>query len=215
MSVWLFRRSGAACSCSPGLVSKYQKRLSGPLLDRIDIHVEVPRVPFQKLSDDRQRRGVRDDPGTRGGGAGAATDGALSRARRVRARAGSAGLLRGSLAPADLQRGHGPHPGTRTLPGRPDGPPAAGGRDAPDEPDTRGPTIASLSCAHDRGPRGGRADHARAPGGGDPVPAETAGMTGQSGYGVMLVFWPTPIWVQVEGVQETSLQSIGSLPRCG
>jgi len=32
------------------LVSRYQKRLSGPLLDRIDIHVEVPRVPFQKLS---------------------------------------------------------------------------------------------------------------------------------------------------------------------
>lgn len=43
-----------ACTCSPGMVSKYQKRLSGPLLDRIDIHVEVPRVPFQKLSDDRR-----------------------------------------------------------------------------------------------------------------------------------------------------------------
>ncbi len=43
-----------ACTCSPGLVSKYQKRLSGPLLDRIDIHVEVPRVPFQKLSDERR-----------------------------------------------------------------------------------------------------------------------------------------------------------------
>jgi magnesium chelatase family protein len=40
------------CTCSPGMVSKYQKRLSGPLLDRIDIHVEVPRVPFQKLSDE-------------------------------------------------------------------------------------------------------------------------------------------------------------------
>jgi magnesium chelatase family protein len=36
------------------LISRYQKRLSGPLLDRIDIHVEVPRVPFQKLSDDRR-----------------------------------------------------------------------------------------------------------------------------------------------------------------
>jgi magnesium chelatase family protein len=43
-----------ACSCSPGTVSKYQKRLSGPLLDRIDIHLEVPRVPFQKLSDERR-----------------------------------------------------------------------------------------------------------------------------------------------------------------
>ncbi|OQA44389.1 MAG: Competence protein ComM [Chloroflexi bacterium ADurb.Bin325] len=43
-----------ACTCSPGLVSKYQKRLSGPLLDRIDIHIEAPRVPFQKLSDERR-----------------------------------------------------------------------------------------------------------------------------------------------------------------
>jgi magnesium chelatase family protein len=34
-------------------VTKYQKRISGPLLDRIDIHVEVPRVDYQKLSDDR------------------------------------------------------------------------------------------------------------------------------------------------------------------
>jgi magnesium chelatase family protein len=42
------------CSCSPMIISRYQKRLSGPLLDRIDIHVEVPRVPFQKLSDERR-----------------------------------------------------------------------------------------------------------------------------------------------------------------
>jgi magnesium chelatase family protein len=34
-------------------VTKYQKRISGPLLDRIDIDVEVPRVDCQKLSDDR------------------------------------------------------------------------------------------------------------------------------------------------------------------
>jgi magnesium chelatase family protein len=34
-------------------VTKYQKRISGPLLDRIDIHVEVPRVDYQKLSSDR------------------------------------------------------------------------------------------------------------------------------------------------------------------
>ncbi|MFZ2488034.1 MAG: YifB family Mg chelatase-like AAA ATPase [Anaerolineae bacterium] len=39
------------CTCSPAVVSRYQKRLSGPLLDRIDIHVEVPRVDFDKLSD--------------------------------------------------------------------------------------------------------------------------------------------------------------------
>jgi len=42
------------CTCSMTLISRYQKRLSGPLLDRIDIHIEVPRVPFQKLSDERR-----------------------------------------------------------------------------------------------------------------------------------------------------------------
>jgi magnesium chelatase family protein len=41
------------CSCSMGMVSKYQKRISGPLLDRIDIHVEVPRVEYEKLADER------------------------------------------------------------------------------------------------------------------------------------------------------------------
>jgi len=41
------------CTCSLGMVSKYQKRVSGPLMDRIDIHVEVPRVEYDKLSSDR------------------------------------------------------------------------------------------------------------------------------------------------------------------
>lgn len=41
------------CTCSPGIVTKYQKRISGPLLDRIDIHIEVPRVEYEKLSDKR------------------------------------------------------------------------------------------------------------------------------------------------------------------
>jgi magnesium chelatase family protein len=41
------------CSCSSSTVSRYQKRISGPLLDRIDIHVEVPRVDYEKLTDDR------------------------------------------------------------------------------------------------------------------------------------------------------------------
>ncbi|WP_298402484.1 YifB family Mg chelatase-like AAA ATPase [uncultured Chloroflexus sp.] len=38
------------CTCSPLLVSRYQRRISGPLLDRIDIHVEAPRVNYDKLS---------------------------------------------------------------------------------------------------------------------------------------------------------------------
>ncbi len=41
------------CTCAPSAVTKYQKRISGPLLDRIDIHIEVPRVDYQKLSSDR------------------------------------------------------------------------------------------------------------------------------------------------------------------
>lgn len=42
-----------ACTCSPALVLRYQKRISGPLLDRIDIHIEVPRVNYEKLSSER------------------------------------------------------------------------------------------------------------------------------------------------------------------
>lgn len=38
------------CSCSPGEVQRYQKRVSGPLLDRIDIFVEMPRIEYEKLT---------------------------------------------------------------------------------------------------------------------------------------------------------------------
>ena len=41
------------CTCAPSMVTRYQKRISGPLLDRIDIHVEVPRVPYEKLTGER------------------------------------------------------------------------------------------------------------------------------------------------------------------
>ncbi|MCW5879546.1 MAG: ATP-binding protein [Anaerolineae bacterium] len=41
------------CACSPGLIARYQKRISGPLLDRIDIHIDVPRVDYDKLTNDR------------------------------------------------------------------------------------------------------------------------------------------------------------------
>lgn len=40
------------CVCSPNQVLRYQKRISGPLVDRIDLHVEAPRVSFEKLSKD-------------------------------------------------------------------------------------------------------------------------------------------------------------------
>ncbi len=41
-----------ACTCAEAAVSRYRKRLSGPLLDRIDLHVEVPRVEYDKLASD-------------------------------------------------------------------------------------------------------------------------------------------------------------------
>ncbi len=41
------------CTCSSATVTRYQKRISGPLLDRIDIHIEVPRVDYEKLNSDR------------------------------------------------------------------------------------------------------------------------------------------------------------------
>ena len=41
------------CVCAPGMVQKYLNKISGPLLDRIDIHVEVTPVSFNELSDKR------------------------------------------------------------------------------------------------------------------------------------------------------------------
>ena len=41
-----------ACSCGPGLVDRYHARISGPLLDRIDIHLRVPAVPYAELGRD-------------------------------------------------------------------------------------------------------------------------------------------------------------------
>ncbi len=42
------------CTCSTSVIRRYQQRLSGPLLDRIDIHIEVPRVDYDKLTDERR-----------------------------------------------------------------------------------------------------------------------------------------------------------------
>ncbi len=42
------------CSCAPGIVQRYLNKISGPLLDRIDIHVEVVPVPFRELSNEQK-----------------------------------------------------------------------------------------------------------------------------------------------------------------
>jgi predicted ATPase with chaperone activity len=107
------------CTCSPMLISRYQKRLSGPLLDRIDIHVEVPRVPFQKLSliasttnaaGEPSAADVRHDPGAGGSRAGATSGPVCDSEGRPRRR-------------PHHQRGHGSDPGARPLPGGRDRPP--------------------------------------------------------------------------------------------
>jgi magnesium chelatase family protein len=38
------------CTCTPGQVHRYRHKVSGPLMDRIDIHIEVPAVPYKELS---------------------------------------------------------------------------------------------------------------------------------------------------------------------
>ena len=43
-----------SCSCTPLAIKRYRSRISGPLLDRIDIHVEVPAVAYRDLSDQRE-----------------------------------------------------------------------------------------------------------------------------------------------------------------
>jgi magnesium chelatase family protein len=41
------------CKCSSGEISRYNKRISGPLLDRIDIFVDVPHIDYEKLTEDK------------------------------------------------------------------------------------------------------------------------------------------------------------------
>src|SRR3989440_7735169 len=41
------------CRCSPVQVQRYRQRISGPLLDRIDLHIEVPAVEYRDVSSDR------------------------------------------------------------------------------------------------------------------------------------------------------------------
>ena len=45
------------CRCSPIQIHNYMSRVSGPLLDRIDLHIEVPRVPYRELRDRREGEG--------------------------------------------------------------------------------------------------------------------------------------------------------------
>jgi len=48
------------CICTPVQIVNYRKRISGPIIDRIDLHVEVPRIKFEKLSSNNQGEKSRD-----------------------------------------------------------------------------------------------------------------------------------------------------------
>src|SRR5690242_18196505 len=41
------------CRCSPTQVQRYRQRISGPLVDRIDLHIEVPSVDYREISSER------------------------------------------------------------------------------------------------------------------------------------------------------------------
>jgi magnesium chelatase family protein len=83
-----------ACTCPSGLVARYRRRLSGPLLDRIDIFIEVPRVEYEKLAGEapaEPSRAVRERVD----------------AARARQRARLAGLKLGAnaeMGPAEVRR---------------------------------------------------------------------------------------------------------------
>lgn len=47
-----FNDKGRTCNCTPGQIMKYQKKVSGPLLDRIDMCIDVGRIEFEKLAAD-------------------------------------------------------------------------------------------------------------------------------------------------------------------
>ncbi len=53
MPLRLLRHPVKECTGSATAIARYQERISRPLLDRIDIHVEVPRLDYEKLSDER------------------------------------------------------------------------------------------------------------------------------------------------------------------
>ena len=51
-----------ACRCTPDQIDRYRRRVSGPLLDRIDLHVEVPRIELQTLRRQRQQANEPSEP---------------------------------------------------------------------------------------------------------------------------------------------------------
>lgn len=83
-----------ACSCSPPQVDRYLGKISGPLLDRIDLHVEVPSVPFAQLSEA--------PPGPTS--ADLLADVLLARARQTDRFGGKAPFVNGRMTPRQVRK---------------------------------------------------------------------------------------------------------------
>ncbi|MBI4169616.1 MAG: ATP-binding protein, partial [Acidobacteria bacterium] len=98
-------RSDRPCGCTPAMVAHYRSRVSGPLLDRFDIQVEVPPVPLADL---------RDGPAGEGSEAVASR---VAAARRLQAGrlAGTGALTNASMPPALLRRHARPDAGGRRI----------------------------------------------------------------------------------------------------
>lgn len=94
-----------ACSCAASAVSRYQKRISGPLLDRIDIHLDVPRIPHEQLADRK--------PGEPSAAVRARVE--VARDLQVRRFAGLAVLTNADMGPRDLRQHAALDDATETL----------------------------------------------------------------------------------------------------
>ncbi|MBN2141043.1 MAG: YifB family Mg chelatase-like AAA ATPase [Desulfovibrionaceae bacterium] len=80
-----------ACTCAPAAVQRYRSRISGPLMDRIDLHVEVPAVPYEDL---KRVRGSLDSSNMREN---------ILRARRVQTERYAAAGLNADLSGRELE----------------------------------------------------------------------------------------------------------------
>jgi magnesium chelatase family protein len=93
------------CTCTQTAIMRYQKRLSGPLLDRIDIHVEVPRVDYEKLtgaSRPESSAGIRERV-------------ERARARQIARFAGTARTSNAEMGPKEVRDFCGVEPAAQTL----------------------------------------------------------------------------------------------------
>jgi predicted ATPase with chaperone activity len=141
-----------SCRCTPPILDRYRARVSGPLLDRIDLHVEVPRVPVAALAED--------DGGEE----------SSARGPRARARRHARDSARGSESARPAQRAHSRR--ATSAVSAASARRAVGSRSGERAARALGARLhAHPPCrAHDRGPRRRGRRHDVAPRRGDPVP---------------------------------------------